>query len=183
VDQEQVLQEFVDAAERGRPYFDANEWFIFSAEDSSRLIRKRRPEFLKDRVAELLPQREEWNTKALCCELGLKHTLGEANSLAKIVIELGWKSRKGRTGNVAHFRKSFDGYVSRPGPIPYAGAELDALRNLAVTRERWLVDDLCDGLGLERVFKNQGRIGTSMRLLGWKSKLTNRPRRRTMYYR
>ena len=183
MDQEQILQEFVDAATKGVERFsDPDAYVIFFDRDCTQLIKPRRPEFLKDRVAEILPTRDEWTTRSLCDCLKITHSFAEACSLALIVKELGWQSRQIGRENRVHFRKSFANYAAKPGAAPFSPELLRRLKKIAETRDSWTTNSLCEAMNLPVTRKNQQRIGVSIRTLGWNGKQSGGAKERQMRY-
>jgi hypothetical protein len=184
MDQEQILQEFVDAAAWGQEFLaEGDGYFLVFTNDLSEIVRKRRPEFLKERVAEILPQREEWTTRSLCEALGCRYNRSEATSIAKIVHELGWQSRPGGGRRSTFFRKSFPNTKGHPGSQALTGDALKKLQRVIKRGDAWGLDDLCDAMNLPRTNHNLSVLGVTMRSLGWAHKRGARPARRMFYVR
>lgn len=166
----QILEDFVEVAAKGNEFsfVDHNDGFaIIRTEDHSRLIRRRRPEFLKDRISEVLSERQEWTGKTLCARLRLPHTQSECRSIGKIVVELGWESRK--VGQIIRYRKSFNGYQAVPGSVL---SDENILRLSRIIRKRslWTTEALCRELDVTSDIENKKRIGRAMKSLGWVAK-------------
>jgi hypothetical protein len=170
MDQEQILQEFVDSAAWGQEFLaEGDGYFLVFTNDLSEIVRKRRPEFLKERVAEILPRREEWTTRSLCEALGCRYNRSEATSIAKIVHELGWQSRQCGGKRLTHFRKSFSA-KGHPGSQPLTGDPLKKLQRVIKRGDAWCPGDLCDALKLPRTNRNLSVLGVTMKSLGWTRK-------------